>query len=107
MEYKEPKDCSDSELITLLTKNYEPSKIPPCRVCGEPLTPQRMGGGEPTVWGCGGLEDDPKKPGYVRYKKDRSCADEHYSKSTFTDQRQGGDSFVMELVRRFLDACEV
>ena len=107
MEYKESHEYSDAELVQVLTERYQPSEIPPCRVCGGPLTPQRIGGGEPTVWGCEGMEDDPKKPGYVRYKKGRHCADEHYSKSTYTDRRQGGDSAVMELVKRFLEACEV
>ncbi len=98
---KEPPDWSNAELVEELTELYRPSVIPPCPVCGGPLSPQQMGGGEPAVWACSTNEDDPDKPGYVRRKAGRGVADEHYSASQYIDRRQGGDELVMELIRRF------
>jgi len=107
VEYKEAHEYSDAELIQVLTERYRPSEIPPCRVCGKSLTIQAIGGGKPTWWGCSGFEDVPGKPNELRYTKGRHGADEHYSQSRYEDRRAGGDSRVMELIKRFLDACEV
>ena len=87
---------SDEDLALVLTKHYEPSVIPPCCVCGGPLSCERCGGGEPTVYACSGVAEGP----LYRYKEGRHPADEHYVKSRFVDRRQGGDATVMELLRR-------
>ena len=91
---------SDDDLIVELVARYTADPVPPCRVCGGELGIQSFGGGRAAVWGCGGMEDDPDKPGYLRYQVDRKCADDHYSKSLWTQYR-GGDSDVIELARRF------
>lgn len=95
-----PADLTDDQLIVRLTERYAPSVIPPCRVCGEPLRMCGSGGG-PTVWGCSGQEDDPDRPGWLRYKPGRRCADEHYMRSRFEDRRRGGDDDVIKLIGRF------
>lgn len=92
---------TDDELIASLAERYRPSEPPPCRVCGAALSIQAIGGGEPTVWACAGYEDDPERQKIARYKADRSPADEHYERSRWIDRRQGGDSLVMELIKRF------
>jgi hypothetical protein len=86
----------DEDLDLVLTRNYAPTVIPPCSICGGPLSCERCGGGAPTVWACSGLDDGPA----YRYKEGRAPADEHYVKSQFVDRRQGGDAAVMELLRR-------
>lgn len=88
--------------LEAIKARYTPEPIPPCRVCGGELSIQRMGGGEPTVWGCDGHEDDPDRPGTWRFKADRRPADEHYSRSRWTQHRQG-DPDVLALVAE-LDA---
>ncbi len=85
---------TDAELAGELERNYSPTKIPPCRVCGCELSLQAFGGGGPSKWACSGQDDDWKwLPG-------RSAADDHYIKSGFEDQRSGGDESVIELLRR-------
>jgi hypothetical protein len=90
----------DMCLLVDLVARYTADPVPPCRVCGGELSIQACGGGMPTVWGCSGLEDDPGKPGFVRYIEGRRCADEHYARSKWT-QYQRGDSDVLELCRRY------
>ena len=85
------------EELKSMRECYTPAVIPPCRVCGGELSPQRMGGGEPTVYACSTNEDDPKRPGYVRPKEGRDIADKHYSDSRFVD-RINGDRRVLELI---------
>jgi hypothetical protein len=94
-----------AELIETLTERYEPTEVPPCRVCGAELSIGSMGGGEPTRWACSGREEDPDRPGYLRWMKGRTPADDHYDKSQFVDRRQGGDELVMEAVRRLSGAA--
>jgi len=53
------------------------------------------------VYGCSPYEDDPAEPGMLRIKEGRTGVDQHYSDSRHTDYKQGGDSLVMELARRF------
>lgn len=96
----DPKKWDDEKLLAELTKRYTYTVIPPCCVCGDELTCQRAGGGEPTVYACSGYEDDPDKPGCIRRMEGRKGADEHYVKSEFID-RKGGDDTVMELIARF------
>lgn len=98
---KDVSEWSDDDLAWMLTERYKPSEIPPCRVCGGPLSIGAIGGGEPTRWACSGMEDDPESPGNRRYKQGRTVADRHYSDSEWVDRRQGGDSAVMELIARF------
>ncbi len=96
---KEVTDWTLDELVLILTERYAPTVIPPCRVCGGELSIASSGGG-PTVWACNTMEDDPEKPDRLRRKKDRACADDHYSQSRYEDRRCGGDDVVMEALRR-------
>ena len=100
-DYREAKELNNEELIARLTQRYEPTKIPPCRVCGGPLSMQAVGGGNPTEWACSGREYDPDTHEWIGWQKGRTAADDHYRKSGFTDRRQGGDEDVMELIERF------
>lgn len=103
--YQEPVEKWPKEdLIRILEEAYKPSVIPPCRICGQPLTVSRIGGGEPTVWACDGMEEDPENKGILKYKEGRSCADEHYAQSKYIDPRQGGDPRVIELIRRIRES---
>ena len=97
----DPKLWDDAALLTELRKRYEPTKIPPCRVCAAEMSIQSIGGGEPTVYACQGMEDDPDEPGRVRRMAGRGLVDDHYRSSEFIDRRQGGDEVVMELIERF------
>jgi hypothetical protein len=97
---KDVSEWTTAELIELLTERYKPTEVPPCRVCGGELSIGCIGGGEPTRWACSGQEEDPDRPGYLRWMKGRTPADDHYDKSVFVDRRQGGDELVMEAVRR-------
>lgn len=100
-DYREAKELTNDELIARLTARYKPTEIPPCRVCGGPLTCVAAGGGRPTEWACTGREYDPDTNEYIGWKEDRRAADDHYRESRFTDYRQGGDDDVMDLIRRF------
>jgi hypothetical protein len=99
---KEYDDWTDAELLGMLTESYEPSAIPPCRVCGAELKVQSIGGGEPTRYACDGRLPDPNDPEKTIWAQGRSFVDDHYSRSGYEDRRQGGDGRVMELVARFL-----
>ena len=83
-----------------LKERYAPPEIPKCRVCGRELTVQSVGGG-PTIWGCTGMIDDPTGERNWIYAEGRSCADEHYERSRWSDYRQGGDADVIALIDRF------
>lgn len=87
-----------------LKERYAVPEIPKCRVCGGALTVQRTGGG-PTIWGCTGMIDDPTGERNWIYAEGRSCADEHYERSRWSDYRQGGDADVIELIDA-LEAAE-
>jgi hypothetical protein len=88
------------ELLKRLEERHSPTSIPPCLVCGGPLSIGRCGGGEPTIYACSGMEDDPDKPGYIRYAADREPADAHYSRSEFVDRRHD-DPDVLVLVQEY------
>lgn len=90
--------------IQRLRERYAAPEIPKCRVCGGELTVQRAGGG-PTIWGCTGMIDDPTGERNWIYAEGRSCADEHYERSRWSDYRQGGDADVIELIDA-LEAAE-
>lgn len=82
--------------LGVLRHNYTPETIPPCRVCGEPLSIASLGGG-PTVYACDGMEDDPNEPGHLLWKPGRTPADEHYSQSRYIAYRDG-DRRVLALI---------
>lgn len=90
-------EWTDDELFGELTLSYRAPEIPLCRVCGDELSCQSVGGGEPTVYACSGLVDGVLQEG-------RRIADEHYRSSEWKDYRQGGDGRVLELIRRLRDA---
>ncbi len=91
--------------VSEIRAHHTPTVIPPCRVCGEELSLQACGGGEPTRWGCSGTGDDPERPGLSRYKVGRNCADEHYSQSVFVDRKHDdpGVLYLLDLVERMGD----
>lgn len=100
--YDVPKpEWSDDDLLSELRRSFEPDPIPPCRVCGRALSVARVGGGSATLYACVGTEDDPDRPGYVRYLEGRKPGDEHYSNSQHDDYKCGGDTRVLELIRRY------
>ncbi|MGB3026912.1 hypothetical protein [Paradevosia shaoguanensis] len=70
-----------AELVERLRERYTPSPVPPCRVCGAPLSIQSAGGGQAMVYGCTNGPYDP----------------EHYAESRWVQYRPG-DSDVIELV---------
>lgn len=79
---KDNRNLTTELVIRTLRYRYTAEPVPPCRVCGEDLTVQACGGGEPTVWACtaNGIGD-------------------HYDRSMFV-QRKTGDSLVLELLSR-------
>lgn len=70
--------------LQALAADYTAEAVPPCPVCGEALGIVQIGGGRPTVWACS--SDTPDR--------------DHYMRSRF-EQRRGGDSRVVELIRRY------
>ncbi len=82
-------DLTDEQLETIINERYAPSVIPKCRICGGDMTIGASGGGQPTRWYCSVAQDS--KP--MDWK--------HFGDSLWEDRRQGGDSRVMELLRRF------
>lgn len=92
----------DAVTLDSLVERYTPEPVPPCPVCGEPLTKQAEGGGHPTAWGCSPLMDDPDRPGWLKNKPGRGGREEthpegHYARSHFTQYRRG-DSDVLAVV---------
>lgn len=82
--------------IERLREYHTPTEIPPCRICGRPLTIQAIGGGKPTVWGCSEWDENGERvPG-------RRCADQHYGDSKFEDHKHSDSD-----VRALLDLVEV
>lgn len=88
----------DGDVLKELRNRYAEPKIPKCRICGGELSVQRAGGGGPTIWACSGMIDDPTGERNWIYAEGRSCADEHYERSRWTDYRSGGDSDVIDLI---------
>ena len=76
-----------AELVAEIARRHEPSKIPPCRVCGGPLSLEASGGGEPSRWACS-------------IGKGESDTTGHYVQSQHVDQHQSGDPLVVELLAR-------
>lgn len=96
----EPEQLSEADLTALLRSRYTAEPVPPCRVCGGPLSIASAGGGSATIFACSDWEGNPDVPGELRRKVDRSIADGHYDRSRWTRYRDG-DAFVLELLRRF------
>lgn len=91
-------DRLSTEELDALEKRYTAEPVPPCRVCNGPLTIQRQGGGEPTVWACTGqVRDDLNPSGPMLREPGRKPADKHYSDSRFI-QYQSGDSAVLAVI---------
>ncbi|WP_394515004.1 hypothetical protein [Pantoea sp. SGAir0215] len=88
----------DGDVLKELRSRYAEPKIPSCSICGGELSVQRSGGGSPTIWACSGMIDDPTGERTWIYAEGRSCADEHYERSRWTDYRRGGDSDVIDLI---------
>lgn len=87
--------------LSQLAERYTPDEIPPCRVCGAPLTIGAMGGGAATKWACSAasvtgpypedIATDQQKRTYRRAQMD------HYSASKWTEYRSG-DGWVLALI---------
>lgn len=77
-------------LIAELRDRYSEPVVPPCRICGGPLSIERCGGDSPTIWRCTGRTDDGYAPG-------RKMCDAHYENSEWADRRAGGDERVIAL----------
>jgi hypothetical protein len=102
---QESSTLSDADLISVLVEDYQRDEPPPCRVCGGKLGIASAGGGSATVWACGGTEDDPNKPGRLRWQEGRKPADDHYADSHWTQYRPG-DRHVLELIERYRKALD-
>ncbi len=90
-----------SEIIDDLRNRYGEPEIPKCNICGGELSVQRAGGGSATIWACSGMIDDPTGERNWVYAKGRSMADDHYTRSRWTDYRRGGDSDVIDLINAY------
>ena len=92
---KDPSRWTADELQEVLTERYREPTIPPCSVCGKPLSLQSTGGGKPPVWACADRDayDYSSREG-------RDAFYEHYARSRYEDVRHGGDDLVMELLWR-------
>ncbi len=98
---RETPEWTDAELLAELRGAYAPDPIPPCRVCGRPLSIASVGGGQATVYACSIMEADPDKPGYLRRNQSWDPANDHYANSRHTDYKSGGDHRVLDLIRRY------
>ena len=100
----------DAALLGRLRERYAPAEIPRCRVCGEALSPSRMGGGGPTIFHCSSehakwlgpgpcKEAREKDPTHERgYKRENAC--EHYAHWLDSEWKlyRHGDPDVIALV---------
>jgi hypothetical protein len=93
-----PDEMSDAALADYLERRFTPEAVPPCRICGAALSPERVGGGEPTEWACSPYA--ASEDGKLVFKEGRRFCDDHYDKSFFT-QYHTGDAYGLELVQRF------
>lgn len=89
-QYLPSNKLTDEQLIGLLDNRYKPSVIPPCSVCGSKLGIASIGGGEATRYAC-------KK---AQGKDGMDWA--HYRMSGYSDYRRGGDSDVIQLIKRYV-----
>lgn len=80
----------DEQLLATLTKRYEPTIAPPCRVCGAPLDIVACGGGSPTRYACS-----------TQSASNLPTDWDHYDRSRWEDRRQGGDEDVMLLIAAY------
>jgi hypothetical protein len=101
MSERAPGPRTTPEMRQALRARYTSESVPPCRVCGGPLSPVASGGGHPTVWACETLEPDPDKPGWLRNRPGRGGAEEtrrggHFAASRI-DWLRDGDPDVLAL----------
>lgn len=83
--WKKPEaEWSDEDLLWVLTSRFTAEPIPPCRVCGGPLSFASAGGGDATRYTCRAAGNDLR----------------HWSASEFKHTRPG-DASVLELIRRY------
>lgn len=75
-----------NEQIGALRERYTPTPVPPCRVCGSPLTLASMGGGKAPEYSCSSASDANGKTDL-----------EHYAQSKYTHYGTG-DSQVIALL---------
>ena len=82
------------EILDRLRERYTSDEVPPCRVCGETLSVQDMGGGNATKYAH-------SKPDGVSFR-DWS---EHYEASRWTERRSGDSDVIalVDLVQSLLD----
>lgn len=85
-----PIDKIDQQLLKELTRRYEPTEVPPCRVCGAPLEVAAVGGGSPTRYACS-----------TQSATNLPTDWDHYERSRWEDRRQGGDEAVMRLIAAY------
>lgn len=88
-EFHPPED-----LLDRLRQRYETVEVPPCRVCGEALSVQSMGGGNATKYAH-------SKPDGVTYGDWM----EHYQGSVWVERRSGDGEVLalVEIVQSLLD----
>ena len=79
-------DRALADLIAVVRKRYTAEPVPPCPVCGEPLSLQAAGRGTIT-WGC------------TKRDAGKSRLDDHYARSRF-EQHRTGDDDVLALLDR-------
>ena len=77
-----------SDIVARLRERYTAEEMPPCPVCGEPLSIQSAGGGNATVYGC---------------ERHRPFDMKHYERSRWTQYRPG-DRDVLEAVDALVTA---
>lgn len=75
MSYQEKLAAIQARLEEMKARE-EPTKIPPCPVCGEELVIGSIGGGEPTQWHC-------QRVRALRGEE----AQEHWRRSSFADRK--------------------
>ena len=79
---------------------YGPIEVPPCRICGGPMTIGSVGGG-PTVWRCNVLNvsrEQGRRPTEAEWA--------HYGDSEWRDHRCGGDSRVIRALNALAGASD-
>lgn len=93
---------TDDEIVKvarLLVGRYTAEDVPPCRICGGPLSIQAIGGGGPTIYACSGQYEDAEHG--RKYREGRSVADEHYNASQWRMYRHG-DQDVLRVLAQLL-----
>lgn len=76
------RDTVTDEMVERVRERYTCAPVPPCSVCGEPLSIQSAGGGNATVYGC---------------EKHSPFDMEHYGRSRWSQFRPG-DQDVLDII---------